>query len=441
MTNLEFIKAIESNFKHELLGEDECFILFLDDFSGDFIVSLNANDTFNISIAIYDEFHEMHGTVIKHQDVFTLAYYKSVVSALESVLNNFELSKTQKYDCTRKFICTIDCCCGAFSIELFNSICEALTNAINKIGGFCGRIYEQALVEVIANDDDYPEIGDFSLKDNRLMSKTGRSMIFAGDVSGAFPNIHLEEFLEVDDIYIGQNHAIVKNNKNNKMVASNSQYVKLFLQISEEYEIADIKYISDFSHFVCVVSENLRFLDVVYWDINRAISNEYELLVSQLTAMKRFATVNTCYDFSHLTEDDFEMLCFDLLYRKGFQSVKRVGKTNAPDGGVDIIAYKEQQTLVSIERQKFIVQCKHSKKSLDRKDVAEISDLMTEHDAQSYILFCSNSFTPQAVSRLEHKKTRGNINIDYFGEAEISFEIEKHPDLITKYKLLNIIDS
>jgi hypothetical protein len=77
-------------------------------------------------------------------------------------------------------------------------------------------------------------------------------------------------------------------------------------------------------------------------------------------------------DFAHLTYEDFERLCYDILIKRGFIDVHPVGKSNASDGGKDILASEEYRTITGIETRKWIWQCKHSKKSLNRKDVSEI---------------------------------------------------------------------
>jgi hypothetical protein len=90
----------------------------------------------------------------------------------------------------------------------------------------------------------------------------------------------------------------------------------------------------------------------------------------------------------------------------GFIDVHPVGKTNATDGGKDIIATETYNSLIRTEYRKWIWQCKHSKTSLSPKDITGIQDILEENQAQGYGLFCSNHLTPKTVERLEKKKIR-----------------------------------
>jgi hypothetical protein len=167
------------------------------------------------------------------------------------------------------------------------------------------------------------------------------------------------------------------------------------------------------------------------------VDTEYSLMIRKAFTLKsiRPSVSALTLDFSHLSCSDFESLCYQILMAKGFQNVHPVGKTNAPDGGKDILADEEYQTLTGTEHRKWLWQCKHSKNSLSRKDVSEIGELMEENKASAYGLFCSNTLTPDLIDRLEHKKDR-NIHIVYYGKVELTTLLSQHPDIIAKYKLI-----
>ena len=439
MNRKTFIDAIESRYKCELLEDREGFNLFIDDFFGDFTTIINTDDTFYINIDIYDEHYTMHYGIEKFPAVSTLAYYKSVVSALENEFcTHHDLIESQEFDTSRGLIYTIGYFCEKFDINLINRICEIITNSSYVMDVFHSNAYDQALLETIFNDDDYRDNGSLRLDGNKLVSKSGNDMIFTGDVSAILPHVCLEEFIEADNIYIGLNYAVIKSTTFDKMAVIDSKYIKIFNRISDEYEIAEMKYYSNFSHLVYVKSEKLKFVSTIVRINEVAVINEYELLSKQIYDLKRIAPtipIKTSYDFSHLSADEFEMLCFDLLNHIGYQDVKLMGKTNAPDGGIDIMANKENNKLFKTERCKWIFQCKHSKKSLDRKEIYEIGDLIEEHNAQGYGLFCSNNLTPLVIARLENKKERLGGNVVYYSKAEMTVLIEKHPNLAVKYRL------
>lgn len=416
------MEAIELNYQCEPLDDRDGFQLFVDGFFGDITVIINANDTFNINIDIFDEHYDIHYGFEKFPVAATLAYYKSVVLVLETEFcDDYELIKSQDYDTNRGLVHTVGYLCKEFDIDLINRVCETISNAVEVDGMdiFHSSVYSQALLETISNDEDYKENSGLQYDGDKLWLNPGYSMIFTSNISMVLPDVRFENFVEADDVYIGLKYAVVKNTALNKMAVIDNKYIKLFNRVSEEYEVGDIKYYSNFSHLVYAESENLKFVTVMLRINEAAIANEYELLSKQIYELKMIAPnipIKISYDFSLLSDDEFEMLCFDLLNRMGFQNVKRIGKTNAPDGGRDIIADEEYKTLFKTERRKWIFQCKHSKKSLDRKEISEIGELLEEHNAQGYGLFCSGSITPTAVTRLESKKERVKGHVQYYGK-------------------------
>ena len=142
------------------------------------------------------------------------------------------------------------------------------------------------------------------------------------------------------------------------------------------------------------------------------------------------------YDFSHLTATQFEKLCYDLLIEMKFVDVHPIGKTNATDGGRDIIANEIVKGAFGDEKRLWIFQCKHSKKSLDRKDVAEIGDLLEENNAQRYGLFCSNDLSSSAINRIQAKNRYLNGCIHYWGKIEMQSLLNQYPNIVSRYAFL-----
>lgn len=440
MTKLEFVDAIESKYQCEALNDMEGFQLYTDGFWGDITILINNEDTFDINIDIFDECYDMRDGTEKYNDTVNLAYYKSVCSVLEGrPVIDHKLIKSQSFDLHLGVVYTAGYLCNKFDIELINHIFEALKDVDED--WFYGDTYKQALLETISNDDDYNEDG-FIIEDNKLWFKPkGNAVIFTADIGTVIPGTCFKDFVEVDDIYLGLNYAFLKNTKLDKMVAINCKYIETFNNIVDQYEIGDIKYFSDFKHFIYAESEeNLKLAVVIQRISGVTIINEYELLSKHIVNLRRIAPtllpIRNLYDFSLLRDCDFEMLCFELLNCMGFQNVRRVGETNAPDGGRDILADKKNETLSGVEWRKWIFQCKHSKKSLGRKDISEIVDLVQENNAQGYGLFCSNSLTSPAIDRLEHKKGKLDGNVEYYGKSEMTFLIDNYPDLAIKYRLV-----
>ena len=100
MTKQEFIKAIEASYECEALDEREGFQMFFDaPFFGDFIITINQNNTLDISINVFDMHYDMHSGFEKAPAVWTLEYYKIILSVLEKEFGaTYELIESQCLD-------------------------------------------------------------------------------------------------------------------------------------------------------------------------------------------------------------------------------------------------------------------------------------------------------------------------------------------------------
>lgn len=139
--------------------------------------------------------------------------------------------------------------------------------------------------------------------------------------------------------------------------------------------------------------------------------------------------LNEEYNFGKLDDCAFEKLCRDLLVDIGFKNVTQRGKTRAPDGGVDIEADVVIKTLFGEQNQHWIFQCKHMKAQIDRKDISEIPDLLSEFHAKGYGIFYSGTFSPQTIDRIKHKENQ----IKYWGKGELEILLRNNPCTATRY--------
>lgn len=138
-------------------------------------------------------------------------------------------------------------------------------------------------------------------------------------------------------------------------------------------------------------------------------------------------------DFSQISAEKFEWLCRDLLIEMGFVEVYLRGKTNEPDGGVDIECIEEDKRIFETRRIRWIFQCKHVKKQLDRKDLSEIPMLLEEFSAECFGLFYTGSFSAQTLDRIENINKSRYDCIKCWDGAYISQLIDKFPRIKEKY--------
>ena len=138
-------------------------------------------------------------------------------------------------------------------------------------------------------------------------------------------------------------------------------------------------------------------------------------------------------DYGKMTDEDFEIMCRDLLYEMGFQNIQVRGKTRTPDNGIDITAEEEYQTLIGTEKRKWIFQCKHTKGQINRKDLSEVRDLLREFNADSYGLFYSGYFSANTLDRMNTLRQNEKIKIHGWDFNGLELLLTKFPKISMKY--------
>lgn len=138
-------------------------------------------------------------------------------------------------------------------------------------------------------------------------------------------------------------------------------------------------------------------------------------------------------DFSRLDDSQFEFFCRDILSSMGFQNIHLQGKTNTPDGGIDITAEEEFQTKVGHEKRIWIFQCKHTKHQISRKDISEVPYLLKEFHADCYGLFYSGIFSPTTLNRISCVSEECRNPIKYWDSNDLELLLEKYPRIYARY--------
>jgi hypothetical protein len=172
-----------------------------------------------------------------------------------------------------------------------------------------------------------------------------------------------------------------------------------------------------------------------------AVPTEIEDL-STLVGKKPHGPVVTQLLWERLTDDDFERLIFVLISSEnGYQNSEWLMKTNAPDKGRDLSAYRVQKDPLSgIIRQRVIIQCKHwLSKSVGLSDVAKLSAQMKLWEpprVDVLIIATSGRFTLDAVSFIEnHNQSDCALRIEMWTESKFEQLLNSRPALIAEFKL------
>ena len=142
---------------------------------------------------------------------------------------------------------------------------------------------------------------------------------------------------------------------------------------------------------------------------------------------------NRSVDLTTLSDQQFEYLCRDLLFSMNFKKIQVRGNTRAADGGIDITAEEEYQTLIGPEKRKWIFQCKHTKQQINRKDISEARDLLREFGADCYGVFYSGTFSPNTIDRIKSICDTEQVIIKGWDQNDLEVELSTKPTLAAKY--------
>lgn len=148
----------------------------------------------------------------------------------------------------------------------------------------------------------------------------------------------------------------------------------------------------------------------------------------------------------------FELLVLDLLNRDSNVTwARKIGHTNQPEGGRDIIAEWNaplsgaSHVLIGeppLVRHTVICQCKASATAVGKSDVRDIRDLMDHHNANGFFLATSSYLTVALIDVLLKLRSSGRYWAEWWDNTEIEKRLLQHPDLVRKFSsLVTIRDS
>lgn len=318
--------------------------------------------------------------------------------------------------------------------DLINQFMES-ENSIEELAGIytTDKVYE-AIDVLIAQ---IPEYKKFLKRENEYYKCRS---LYISSIKHDLKTIFLEDeiLVKAKDVYKGTENILIKF-ENDFIGSINLETYNIYEQIISMVSVFETPQIyTDSKKYIYLTDSYINCLfNISDYSAARDLEQLYlQDMINKFTPFRNLKDVYY-YDFSHLTATQFEKLCYDLLIEMNFVDVHPIGKTNAADGGRDMLAYEIIKGVFGDEKRLWVFQCKHSKKSLDRKDVAEIGDLLEENNAQRYGLFCSNDLSSSAINRIQDKNRRLNGCIRYWGKIEMQSLINNFPNIVSQYAFLS----
>jgi hypothetical protein len=161
-----------------------------------------------------------------------------------------------------------------------------------------------------------------------------------------------------------------------------------------------------------------------------------------LVSAKPKGPVATRLKWESLSNEEFERLIFVLISSEnGYENPEWLMKTNAPDRGRDLSAYRVYiDPLGGTLRQRVIIQCKHwQSKSITPADIATLKEQMKLWEpprVDIHVIATSGRFTSDAVAVVEkHNQSDSALRIEMWPESHLERLLASRPAIIAEFGL------
>lgn len=166
-----------------------------------------------------------------------------------------------------------------------------------------------------------------------------------------------------------------------------------------------------------------------YW-----VENEKEKMIARQINENEFLFMNRDFKWKYpIDPSRFEELIADLVETEPrVVKTRLMGKSNNSDGGRDILIYKTMYK--DEQRMEYLVigQCKAYEKSVNKKDVTDIRDMLDDNGARGFFLAVSSQATVPLIDVL--RKIGEKYEVDWWTEREIFQRLRRNSYLVERYK-------
>lgn len=148
-------------------------------------------------------------------------------------------------------------------------------------------------------------------------------------------------------------------------------------------------------------------------------------------------TATAKFDWTSITDDAFENLCFDIIYahpKFDSDTIRRFGKTRSRDGGRDI-EISERTVRFGDRPRKWIFQCKlvTSGSSLGKGKVQDVGDLLAQYSANGFGVMTNVPIDATLYDKLDAICMPRGVEQINMSRLEIERTLVANPALRKKY--------
>ena len=164
--------------------------------------------------------------------------------------------------------------------------------------------------------------------------------------------------------------------------------------------------------------------------------------LATLVSTKPSGSVATKLAWENLTDENFERLIYVLISSEnGYENPEWLTKTNAPDRGRDLSAYRVyNDNLGGTIRHRVIIQCKHwLSKSVSLKEIVESREQMKLWEpprVDIHVITTSGRFTSDAVDWVDkHNQSDSALRIELWPDSHLERILANRPAIIADFNL------
>ncbi|MFJ5486060.1 hypothetical protein [Pectobacterium actinidiae] len=159
--------------------------------------------------------------------------------------------------------------------------------------------------------------------------------------------------------------------------------------------------------------------------------------VAQSLATNIGFVTNISCDWTALSDEQFEQLCYDLIYHHPLfnsATIRKHGKSRSRDGGRDIEVF-DIPRYPSLRPRKWIFQCKlvTGSKSLSAAKLVDIGDMLDHYDAQGFGVITSAPIDATLYDKLDAVCDKRNVEQMNFSVLELEQALARHEFVRRRY--------
>lgn len=185
--------------------------------------------------------------------------------------------------------------------------------------------------------------------------------------------------------------------------------------------------------------ENRHFLydtDLLKQEERKGLLDQASELVISLSDSIGLSPDLSC-DWSSLTDDDFENLCYDVISSNpkfDNVSIRKMGKSRSRDGGRDIVVFETSRNMETPPR-KWIFQCKliRDGSSLTKTKLTDVGDMLDQYEAQGFGVMTSAVIDSTLYDKLDGVCNKRGIKQHNFSILELERYLARYKSIRGRY--------